>query len=443
MTRERLAAKGMILLLSGVICLFSRTAAAQTPPQDQKPSYTIAEYNAYQAAHGEKDLQARLKLLDDFVAKFPNSTLLLYIDQDYFDTYGQMKNYPKVMEWGDKLLALGDKLAVEYRINVAYTRCTVFQSSFNPKAPNINDLLAGTRTAADEGLKLLDELKKPETLSEEKFAEQKKVAAATFDGAGGFAALQQKDYPAAEKYFKASLVLNPNDAITSYRLGLAYLLQDPAKTMEGFWALARSVALKGPGEAQVRDYLRKRLLVYQQPGCDSLIDAQMNEMIQLAANSSERPATYTFPSSEDLNKVRQASTILTVLTDLKGGGDKAKLTWLTLCGAEFPEVVGKIIDVSTDGTVVEFKVFTGATEEEMQSASTANMDVKVEGHPESARLQKDDFIRFSGTLASYDPEPFLLHWEKVKVDPTIIPMEKAAPGAKRPKRPISRKPGAH
>jgi hypothetical protein len=169
----------------------------------------------------------------------------------------------------------------------------------------------------------------------------------------------------------------------------------------------------------------------------------MNEMIQLAANSSERPATYTFPSSEDLNKVRQASTILTVLTDLKGGGDKAKLTWLTLCGAEFPEVVGKIIDVSTDGTVVEFKVFTGATEEEMQSASTANMDVKVEGHPESARLQKDDFIRFSGTLASYDPEPFLLHWEKVKVDPTIIPMEKAAPGAKRPKRPISRKPGAH
>jgi tetratricopeptide (TPR) repeat protein len=443
MTRRRLTAKGMVLLLSGVICLLSRTAAAQTPQQDQKPTYTIAEYNAYQAAHGEKDMQARLKLLDDFVAKFPNSTLLPYIDQDYFDTYGQMKNYPKVLEWGDKLLVLGDKLTIEYRINVAFIRCTVFQASFNPKAPNINDLLAGTRTAADDGLKLLDELKKPEVLSEEKFAEQKKVAAETFDGAGGFAALQQKDYPAAVKYFKASLALNPNDAITSYRLGLAYLLEQPAQTMDGFWALARSVALKGPGEAQVRDYLRKRLLVYQQPGCDSLIDAQMNDMIQLAANSPDRPATFTIPSTDDLSKVRQSSTILTVLTDLKADGDKAKLTWLALCGAEFPEVVGKIIDVSTDGDAVDFKVFTGATEEEMQSASTANMDVKVEGQPEAARLLKDDGIRFSGMLASYDPEPFLLHWEKVKVDPTIIPPEKPAPGAKRQKRPISRKPGAH
>ena len=41
----------------------------------QQPAYTIPEYNAYQAANAEKDPQAKIKLLDDFVSKFPNSTL--------------------------------------------------------------------------------------------------------------------------------------------------------------------------------------------------------------------------------------------------------------------------------------------------------------------------------------------------------------------------------
>ena len=33
--------------------------------------YTMAEYNAYQAAAAEKNPAAQLKLLDDFVAKYP------------------------------------------------------------------------------------------------------------------------------------------------------------------------------------------------------------------------------------------------------------------------------------------------------------------------------------------------------------------------------------
>jgi hypothetical protein len=68
----------------------------------------------------------------------------------------------------------------------------------------------------------------------------------------------------------------------------------------------------------------------------------------------------------------------------------------------------------------------------MEAATTANMDVKVEGQPEVSRLQKDDGVRFSGTLASFDTQPFLLHWEKAKVNPEDIPAEKAAPGTHKP-----------
>ncbi len=58
---------------------------------------------------------------------------------------------------------------------------------------------------------------------------------------------------------------------------------------------------------------------------------------------------------------------------------------------------------------------------------------QITPQPDVLRLQKEDGVRFSGTLVSYDPSPFLLHWDDVKVDPTIIP-EKAAPGKRAPHR---------
>jgi hypothetical protein len=69
------------------------------------------------------------------------------------------------------------------------------------------------------------------------------------------------------------------------------------------------------------------------------------------------------------------------------------------------------------------------------------MAVKVAGQPDAARLEKDNPVRFTGTLTAYDPDPaFMLHWEKAKVNQEDIPKEKAAP--KKPMRkPAPKKPG--
>jgi hypothetical protein len=245
--------------------------------------------------------------------------------------------------------------------------------------------------------------------------------------------LQLKDYPCANKAFKEVLALTPTDAVASYRLGVAYLEMKPSQALDGFWALARAINLKIPDSDKIKDYLRRQILAYEQPGCDSLADAQLNELLQLSANSPERPATYTIPSADDLNKIRTSSNILTVIADLKAGGDKAKMTWLAICGAEFPEVVGKLIDITPGADFVQLKLYTGATPEEIQAATTANLDVKVVGQPEAARLEKEQGVRFSGTLVGYDPDPnFMLHWDKAKVNAEDIPTEKG--GAKKPVR---------
>jgi len=216
----------------------------------------------------------------------------------------------------------------------------------------------------------------------------------------------------------------------------------PPQQLDGMWAVARAIDLKIADADKVKDYLRKTIVNYEQPTCDSLVDGQLNEMLQLAANSPDRPATYTIPAAADLLKIAQASTIVTVLQDLSGGGDKANMTWLAICGAEFPEVVGKIIDVQKSDAYVDFMVYFGSTQADVEAATTANMDVKVwtapnpaataatsdiPPQPDVVRLEKDDPIRFSGTLVSYDPTPFMLHWDKVKVDPTIIPEKGRGP----------------
>ena len=119
-------------------CLFGLNArrvcaqdAAAAGAGQQK--YTMAEYNAYQAAAAEKNPAAQLKLLDDFVAKYPNSALLNYIYTLYYNNYGTQKNFPKTIEYTDKLLALGDKANASERYDAYYVRAYAYNNLQNPE----------------------------------------------------------------------------------------------------------------------------------------------------------------------------------------------------------------------------------------------------------------------------------------------------------------------
>ena len=437
--RKYLNATGILLTAAVVLAaLPARAAAAPGAQQSQATSYTLPEYNSFQGCQAEKDPQTKVKCLDGFMAQYPNSTLRQYVYLLYYQTYYQLKNYAKSIEYTDKLVALGDKADLATRLGAIQARVQLFPLAYDEKAADAHDQLIKARDASLTGLKLLPDLKKANPAVTD---DQVKVLAIALQTSVGSVDLQLKDYAAAAEAFKAALVMNPNDALTSYRLGLAYLQSTPAQSLDGFWALARAINLKVSGADKVKDYLRKTMLNYEQPSCDTLVDAQLSELLQLAANSQERPATYSIPAAADLQKIAQASTIVTLLGDLQAGGDKAKMTWLALCGAEFPEVVGKIIDVSATADAVTFQVFTDADQDKMQNATAANMEVHVTGQPEAARLAKDDPIRFSGAVVAFDAQPFLLHWDKCKVDPSVIP-EKAEPGKRAPRKAPARKPGA-
>jgi hypothetical protein len=80
---------------------------------------------------------------------------------------------------------------------------------------------------------------------------------------------------------------------------------------------------------------------------------------------------------------------------------------------------------------------------EFEAATTPNMEVKVVGQAEAARVEKDTAVHFTGTLTSYDPEPaFFLHWDKAKVKEEDIPKEKGTPKKPVRKPTTTRKPAA-
>src|SRR5713226_1147363 len=442
-----------LFLIAGIgLSAFGQApAAGQDTGAAKGPKYTQAEYNAEQACAAEKTPAPLLKCLDDFVSKYPNSDLLSYVYPLYYQAYSAQKNYPKMIESADKLAGLGDKIDALTRFNAYFTHATAYYAMVSDPAvgPNASKDVAqakAAQSAAAAALKTLEEVKKPENVTDAVWKEQMTKSQLSLNGIAAQAAMNAKDCSGAVASYKAALALNPDDLTFNYRLGQAYLCMNPPQQMDAFWSIARAVTTKGATQAQaakVKDYLRKLIVNYQGGTvCDSLTDAELNELLQLAGSSAERPSSYSLPGTADLAAAQKDMTIATVVADLKAGGDKSKLTWLASCGLEFPDVPGKVIEVVPGTDAVVLKMAFVTSQAEFDATTTPNMDVKIVGQPQAAKLEKDSAPRFTGTLVSYDPNPtFFLHWDKAKVNEEDLPKEKTAP--KKPvRKPAARKPAA-
>ncbi len=400
--------------------------------------YTMAEYNAYTAAANEKTPAVQLKALDDFVAKYPNSNLLNYVYPLYYQNYAAQKNYPKVIEYADKELALGDKITPTERYQAYSARAFAYNNTPNPDAATAK----AAYQAAVDGAKSVDALPKPEGYDQAKFDDDKKKAVLSFTGTAAGAAFTAKDYPDSIQMYKTILASNPNDFISNFNLGRSYLALNPPQQLDALWSFARAATSKSATEQQsksVKSYMPKVIAAYQGGTvCDALTQAELNELLQLAATSPERPASYKLYSSADLDAARKDMTIASVVTELKAGGDKAKLTWTAACGLEFPDVPGKIIDVTPGADTVVLKNAFVTSDAEFEAATTPNMEItiKTADQPDAAKLEKGNAMRFTGTLESYDPDPaFMLHWDKAKVNEEDLP-KAGKPG----KKPAAKKP---
>jgi tetratricopeptide (TPR) repeat protein len=419
-------------VLGSLLLIGISGAGLRASAQDQaaaKPAYTTEEYNAFMKGHTETDTQQQIKLLDDFVAKYPSSALLVYVYNDYYNAYYKLKDYPKTIGYIDKLIALStDKLDPTAAVHLRLARAQVFLAGAALPELAAPDQQTKAKEQAQQGLKDLAGLKKPDTTSDADWDKQKKQITGIFDSVIATAAYNTKDWNGAAEAYKTLIAEDPTDAGSWSRLGVALLQESTPQTLDGYWALAHAISmLKPPADQQLRAYLKNQVLRYQQVGCDNLADDEINQIVSLAATTPDRPSTWTLATSDDLTKARNDTA--NFIPWLKEGGDHGKLMWLATCGLDYPEVVAKVISVDApDAGPIVLHLCTGATPEETEACKVANMEVKVADQPDAKRVQPDDGLRFEGTLVGYDANPFMLHWEKGKVNPEDIP----EPGKKKP-----------
>src|SRR5208282_4697833 len=277
---RRMASLAVLLCL---LCMNVPRLAAQDAGGSKQP-YTMAEYNAYTAAANEKDPAAQLKALDDFVAKYPSSNLLNYIYPLYYQNYGNQKNYAKVMEYCDKVIALGDKSSNAEKLQAYSVRAFAYNHTQNPDASTSK----AAYTAAVEGAKLVDALPKPDNMSQADFDKQKQAILLNFYGTAANAALSAKDYTNAIAMYKQVLTLSPDDFVSNFNIGRAELAMTPPQQLDAIWAFARAATSKTATEQQskaVKTYLPKVIANYQGGTvCDALSQAEYNELLQLAAS---------------------------------------------------------------------------------------------------------------------------------------------------------------
>jgi tetratricopeptide (TPR) repeat protein len=394
-----LAAPRSSKLVKTVLPLAASRTARAFPAAAQGASVwkSQEEYNAYQAMAKEADPQQKIVLAQAFLQKYPDSAVKSLVYVTLMNTYQQVGDTAKAIDTAKQVLqADPDNLDALRYLSFA------FPFTFKPDDPNATAELSRAESDAKHGLELLAKLQKPANVPEDQFNQAVKGLRDIFNSAIGFVALQRKDYPSAIASFKAAVEDNPSDLYASYRMGVAYLMSTPPDFNDGFWYLARAVALgraaKTSDTSGIEKYLDQAYVNYHgnKDGLENIITQ--------AATSATPPADFQVaqlkppaptgnPNVDNFNKVT---------FPLKLGGPRAQQAWAQLKGQPLG-LGGFVNSVDKDPNSGAYLVRIALD----QSKASASYDIVLQDstQPKAADLSEGDPVRFQGTIASYTADP--------------------------------------
>jgi len=167
----------------------------------------MAEYNALARAASEKSQAKKIALLDDFVFQYPNSSLLIYVYPLYYNAYAHLRNFPKVLEYADKLTALRDKAPriAQYAALCAWTMAYGKMNSLDLA------LAVKARERSLAGVKILASLEPARGMDEKTLETEKNRGAMHLYLTAAAAALVLKDFASAAESIKAMQDLDSYD----------------------------------------------------------------------------------------------------------------------------------------------------------------------------------------------------------------------------------------
>ncbi len=428
------------VLVTIVLALIT-AAMAQGQATEKKQIKDQAEYTAYIAAFNTQDPAAKAAAMEAFVKQYPQSVVKMDALELAMAGYQGAGNVAKVEELSNQILQLNPKHIRALAVMTAITRS---------KATN-GDAAAAKTSSADcqLGLQVLPSWTKEEGMSDADFTKMRNQMSGIFNGACGFSALQAKDYPSAQKFYKESLRIDPTSMQDTYQLSIAQLEMNPID-LQGLWYGAKAIQLAGTNVAArdgISNYVKAKYKKYHGKVDD------YNQFLAAVAAQSAPPADMATmitpaptPCDIAVDAVKQNDPGQLSFSDWEFVLSKANCSPANKTAAEkvWQAILAKQKNVEAD---VKLKLpailvisanndtLQLAITEENQQSKKADLTVVLEKpalHPPAPGSNVD----VVGVLTAYTADPFMFTMEKGELPgaPATKPPVRHPPARRRPAR---------
>jgi tetratricopeptide (TPR) repeat protein len=217
--------------------LTTRQESAEAPkidPEEEKA------YKAFNDANAPQQADVRIKLGEQFLAKYPQSKYAVQIYERLMQDYLDKQEFDKMYAAGDKALAINPD-----DVTVLVVTGWVYPHNYNPDDPNAEKRLSEAEAKEKHALDVLSKLSKPANMTDEQFAKTKDQALSQAHSGLGLIYFRRQDYANSITELQAGekIAATP-DATDSYVMGAG--LQSLKRFSEAADAYQKCAQIPGP-----------------------------------------------------------------------------------------------------------------------------------------------------------------------------------------------------
>jgi len=311
-----------------------------------------------------------------------------------------------------------------------------YRAAASQGGPQMQQNLDKAKEYGEKGLQAVHNMAKPEGMSDADFTKFHNETSAIFEGAVGFAALQQKDFATAQKDMREAVSEESQPNIADiYPLATADLEAKPMNP-EGFWFIVKAAQMaQGAGQQQILEYGRKKYIRYhgKEDGWTDLVNQAK------ASTSIMPPAGFTVAAAPPPPSPAEQAADLVKSKDPK---QMSFAEWELVLSSGNQQAADTVWNALKDKAVkLGANVISAAPSKIQLAGSQDDFDDKKAditlnmAKPLSAKLvpAAGSLMQFQGTVSSYTPTPFMMTMtEGILLDKNGNPVTTAAPATHKP-----------
>jgi tetratricopeptide (TPR) repeat protein len=424
----------MLLVLATAALVQPSAAQGAQPAQAGQPAQPTqkkeikdpAEYNAYVNAIQQTTPQAKVQGLEAFLQTYPNSVMKEDALEQLMVAYQQVGDAQKTIDTAARVLQANPN-----NIRALALLTYNYRAAASQGGPQMQQNLQQAQQYGQKGLQALQNMQKPDGMSDADFTKLHNETGAIFEGAVGFAALQQKDYATAQKDLHDAVGEESQPNIMDiYPLATADLEAKPMNP-EGFWFIVKASQLaQGAGQAQILEYGRKKYIRYHgsEDGWSDLVkQAQGSQSVMPPSGftvAAAPPPPSPAEQAADLVKSKDPKQMSFAEWELvlsSGNQQAADTVWNTIKGKA---VKLQAAVISATASTVQL----AGSDDDIESKK-ADISLAMEkAIPARLVPQPGAMMAFQGTVSTYTPSPFMMTMtDGILLDKNGNPVTTAAP----------------